>query len=358
MIKVTTLDFDLTDAIYVGSSHGKQALALDLKHPRGQEVARRLIARADVVHHNMRPGVAERLSIGYEQARAINPRLIYCHTRGFERDGPRSALPGNDQMGQSLTGTQYDAGGTIHGTPPIWATLAFGDTANGILSANAVIQALLHRDRTGEGQFVHTSILATSLLFNSSTYAFPDGTGPERPRIDAQQHGFSAVQRLYETADGWLCVFARDAAEERALRRATGLPDDATSSDAALAAELGAVFATRPAAEWFAALDAAAVPCEIASSTFARELFDDPEMYERGWVIATDHEDLGRVEQVGMTFSFSATSVQNRAGSPVTGQHSRTILADLGYSPVEIDDLVASGAVSDGRRTSAVATPA
>ena len=88
-------------------------------------------------------------------------------------------------------------------------------------------------------------------------------------------------------------------------------------------------------------LDAAGVPCEIASSTFARELFDDPEMHRRGWVIANEHEHLERVEQVGMSFSFSATPAMNLAGAPVTGQHSRSILAGLGYSAEEIDDLVA-----------------
>ena len=158
--------------------------------PPGQEIARRLIERADVVHHNMRTGVAERLGIGWEQARAINPRLVYCHTRGFERDGPRTPLPGNDQMGHALAGTAYEAGGTHHGTPPIWQMTAYGDTGNGILSASAVIQALRHRDRTGEGQFVHTSILNACMLFNSSTFIDRDGRGPARDRIDAQQYGF------------------------------------------------------------------------------------------------------------------------------------------------------------------------
>jgi crotonobetainyl-CoA:carnitine CoA-transferase CaiB-like acyl-CoA transferase len=359
VIKVTALDFDLTDAIYVGSSHGKLALALDLKHPRGLEVAHRLIATADVVHHNMRTGVAERLQIGYEQARSINPRIVYCHTRGFERDGPRTALPGNDQMGQALSGTEYEAGGTHHGTAPIWGMLGFGDTGNGIVSANAVVQALRHRERTGEGQFVHTSILNVSLLFNSYTYARADGSGPDRRRIDAGEYGFSALQRLYETADGWISVFARDERECAALAAVT-VGDEllrdrrfATAAaraahDGELAAWLGEAFRTRPATEWFAALDAAGVPCEIASSTFARELFDDPEMYRRGWVIANNHEHLGRVEQVGMPFSFSATSAMNLAGAPVTGQHSRSILAALRYSTEEIDELVAAGVVGDG----------
>jgi crotonobetainyl-CoA:carnitine CoA-transferase CaiB-like acyl-CoA transferase len=358
VIKVTSLDFDLTDAIYVGSSRGKQALALDLKHPRGRDIAHRLIARADVVHHNMRTGVAERLGIGYEQARATNPAIVYCHTRGFERDGPRTPLPGNDQMGHALAGTAYEAGGTHHGTPPIWQMVAFGDTGNGIISAAAVIQALRHRDRTGEGQFVHTSILNVCMLFNSYTYARPDGTGPERDRIDAGQHGFSALQRLYETAHGWLCVFVTDDDQWPALCRAVDaehlladprFTDAGTrrAADADLAAELTARFATKDSEYWFGVLDAAGIPCEIASSTFARELFDDPEMHRRGWVVRTPHADLETVEHVGMPFSFSATDAQNLAGAPVTGQHSRAILRQLGYTDPEIDELVADGVVGE-----------
>jgi len=357
VIKVTTPGFDLTDAIYVGSSHGKQAIAVDLKHPDGREIARRLIATADVIHHNMRDGVAERLGIDVESARAANSRIIYCHTRGFERDGPRTGLPGNDQMAQALCGAAYDGGGTFHGTPPIWHMLGFGDTANGLLSATAVIQALLHRDRTGEGQCVDTSILNAAMLFTSYAYARPDGTGPVRVRVDAGQHGFGALQRLYETASGWLCVFVTGQEQWRAMARAIGREDlvadarfaDAEARrahDAELAAELAAVLATSDAPTWFERLDVAGVPCEIASSGFARELFDDPSMYERGWVIASEHRHLGHVEQVGMPLSFSLAAAQNRAGAPVTGQHTRDVLARLGYAPSEVADLIARGVVA------------
>ncbi len=358
VLKITTREFDLTDAIYVGSSHGKQALALDLKDPRGQEIAHRLIARADVVHHNMRTGVAERLGIGYDQARAINPAIVYCHTRGFERNGPRTPLPGNDQMGHALAGTAYEAGGTHHGTAPIWQMTAYGDTGNGIISAAAVIQALRHRERTGEGQFVHTSILNVCMLFNATTFARPDGSGPDRDRIDAGQFGFSALQRLYETGAGWLCVYVSDDEEWDRLCDALDRDDLRADprfagaaarrvADAELAAELGAVFRGADAGHWAAVLDATGVPCEVASSTYARELFDDPAMHERHWVARNEHVDLGVVEHVAMPFSFSVSDRPNVAGSPVTGQHSRAILRQLGYGDDEIDELVAADVVRE-----------
>jgi crotonobetainyl-CoA:carnitine CoA-transferase CaiB-like acyl-CoA transferase len=362
VIKVTSREFSLTDAIYVGSSRGKLAIALDLKDPRGRAVAHRLIERADVVHHNMRTGVAERLGIGYADAQRLNQRIVYCHTRGFEQDGPRTALPGNDQMGNALAGTEYEAGGTHHGTPPIWHTIAFGDTGNGVLSANAVIQALLHRERTGEGQFVHTSILNTCMLFNTYTFATPDGAGPCRERIDARQYGFSATRRLYETADGWLAVHVRHDVDWRNLCAAIGADhllrdprfadaDARRTDDQALATELGRVLSTAPAERWFRVLDANGVPCEVSSSAFARALLEDADARRRGWVVANDHPHLGTVTQTAMSFSFSATSQQNLARSPVTGEHSRAILADLGYSVEDIDDLVADGVVVDGACT-------
>jgi crotonobetainyl-CoA:carnitine CoA-transferase CaiB-like acyl-CoA transferase len=362
VIKVTSRDFSLTDAIYVGSSRGKLAIALDLKDPRGREIAHRLMQRADVVHHNMRTGVAERLGIGYDDARRLNPRIVYCHTRGFEKDGPRTALPGNDQMGNALAGTEYEAGGTHHGTPPIWHAIAFGDTGNGVLSANAVIQALLHRQRTGEGQFVHTSILNTCMLFNTYTFATPDGRGPERERIDAEQYGFSATRRLYETADGWLALHIRHDDDWTSLCRTIGADhllrdprfadaEGRRTADRALATELARVLSAAPADEWFTKLDDAGVPCEISSSTFARALLADGDIHRRGWVVENPHPHLGSVTQTAMSFSFSATSQQNLARSPVTGEHSRAILADLGYSVEDIDDLVADGVVVDGACT-------
>ena len=119
------------------------------------------------------------------------------------------------------------------------------------------------------------------------------------------------------------------------------------AADAELAAELGAILAGKDAEHWFHALDAVGVPCEVASSSYARELFDDPDMHRRGWVARNTHVDLGTVEHVAMPFSFSVSDRRNLAGSPVTGQHSRPILRGLGYADGEIDELVAAGVVGE-----------
>jgi crotonobetainyl-CoA:carnitine CoA-transferase CaiB-like acyl-CoA transferase len=331
------------------ANRGKRSIGLDLKDARAMQILHELVARADVVQHNMRYDAAERLGVDYESLRRVNPRLVYCHTRGFER-GPREALPGNDQTGGCLAGVQYEDGGMARGGKPLWSFCSLGDTGNGFLSAIAVIAALRERDRTGEGQFCDTSIVYAQLLNTSYAVARPDGSGFARPHTDAAQTGFSALHRLYETASGWLCVVAEDDAAFARLCGALGiaaLADDArfasaaarTKHDDALAATLGAELAKHCAAAAFAALDAAGVPCEICDPEFALRLHDDAELRARGWTASYAHPFVGRLDQIGLACDLSDTPGRVQGPPLVVGQHSREILAELGYAAAEIDAL-------------------
>src|SRR5689334_16700458 len=206
------------------ANRGKKSITLNLKDPRSMKVLLDLVAKADVVHHNMRYDAAERLKIDYESLKKINPRLIYCHTRGFET-GQRAGLPGNDQTGACLSGIQYEDGGMARGGKPLWSFTSFGDTGNGFLSAVAVIQALYHRDKTGEGQFVDTSIINAGLLNTSYAVATPDGKAFTRPHIDGMQFGYSAGHRVYETQQGWLCFVLVTQQHWDAFFAVLGAPD-------------------------------------------------------------------------------------------------------------------------------------
>jgi len=333
------------------ANHGKRSIALNLKDARAMKVLLELVRRADVVQHNMRYEAAERLGIDYASLRTLNPRLIYCHTRGFET-GPRAELPGNDQTGGCLAGVQYEDGGMARGGKPLWSFCSLGDTGNGFLSAIAIIQALYHRERTGEGQLCDTSIVNAQLLNTSYALARPDGGGFDRPRVDALQLGFSATNRLYPTADGWLCLVvateehwdrlcAAMDAESLALDARFSSPASRTANDAALATALAAKFRESPAREWFEKLDAAGVPCEICDPQFALNLHDDPEMRARGWVVSHQHPFVGRLDQVGVPFDFSETPARVQGPPLIVGQHSRELLAELGYAAAEIDQLCA-----------------
>ena len=330
-------------------NRGKRSIALDLKDPRAMKVLWQLVERADVVQHNMRYEAAERLRIDYESLKAINPRLIYCHTRGFET-GPRESLPGNDQTGACLAGVQYEDGGMGAGGKPLWSLTSLGDTGNGFLSAIAIIQALYHRERTGAGEFCDTSIVNAHLLNTSYAIAHADGSGFARPQIDAQQFGYGATHRLYETREGWLCIVLATEEHWDRLCAATGLAELAldarfasaaarTANDAALAELLGARLRERPAAAWFAVLDAAGVPCEICDPGFALRLHDDPEFTRRGWVASYEHPFVGRLDQIGLPFDFSDTPARVQGPPLIVGQHSREILTELGYSPQQIEEL-------------------
>jgi crotonobetainyl-CoA:carnitine CoA-transferase CaiB-like acyl-CoA transferase len=313
----------------------------------------------------MRYDAAQRLGVDYESLKKINPKLVYCHTRGHET-GPRESLPGNDQTAACLAGVQYEDGGMGRGGKPLWSFCSLGDTGNGFLSAIAIIQALYHRDRTGEGQFCDTSIINAQLLNTSYAVARPDGTGFERPRVDGMQLGFSALNRLYETSQGWLClVIATEehwdrlcvalGAERLALDTRFATASARAKHDADLAALIDKELRKRTARDWFDTLDRAGVPCEICDDTFSRKLHDDPDLKTRGWVVSYTHPFVGKLDQIGLLFDLSDTPGKVQGPPLIVGQHSRELLAELGYSPERIEELckgpVMPWSPAEGHRT-------
>jgi crotonobetainyl-CoA:carnitine CoA-transferase CaiB-like acyl-CoA transferase len=343
---------------YMGMScnRGKRSLSLNLKTGRGMEAFRALVAGADVVHTNMRYDAAEHLGVDYESLRRINPRLVYCHTRGFE-NGPRMLLPGHDQSGSALTGVAWEEGGVGAGGKPIWPNISLGDLGNGMLSATAVLHALFHRERTGEGQFVSTSIVYAHLLNNSTRWVDAAGrSGPGQPHLDALALGVSALERLYPCAEGWICIAAAGHWPElaAAVGRADLISDprfasaaDRTAADHELAALLEPLFAGRAAAEWDEILTARGVPAEVSSETFGLELFDDAELAARGWISTVDQALVGRFEAPGDLVSFSGCETVDRLPPLVVGSHTREILASLGYNAPVIDELIRDGVATE-----------
>jgi crotonobetainyl-CoA:carnitine CoA-transferase CaiB-like acyl-CoA transferase len=225
--------------------------------------------------------------------------------------------------------------------------VSLGDTGNGFLSAIGMVQALYHRDRTGEGQFVDTSIMYAQLLNASIAWSLADGTRHgDRPSLDAMQLGHHATQRLYETADGWLCIAATTDEQRSALATVLGVDKVA---DATAFAALEPAFRTRSAAQWFASLDTAGVPCEISNPDFVLDLFDDPEMIEKGWVTKYRHPIVGEMEQFGLLFDFAETPGVVQGPSLVPGQDTRAILHELGYDDDRIDALADAKTILDWR---------
>ncbi len=330
-----------------GCQRGKLDVVADLKTPEGLEIAHRLIREVDVVHHNMRPGVAERLGIDYEMAKRLNPSVIYCQTTMWGIDGPRRDWPGFDQLGQASCGCEYELGGD--GNPPVWYRFGMCDQVCACQSAVAVLMALYWRDLTGEGQFVDTSIINGGMFLNSDVWIGDDGPHV-RPRLDARQTGISPLYRLYETADGWLALAVLNEAHWAAL--ATVFPElgtDPQFADATRrqqnAAALGAIMETRLASEsaatWWRLLDAAGVPVEISDPTVGSTWFDDPTLVAAGLVADYEHPTYGRFRQFGQLVHLSGTPGRIAGPPPLLGEHSSMVLTELGYSPDEIADLAA-----------------
>jgi crotonobetainyl-CoA:carnitine CoA-transferase CaiB-like acyl-CoA transferase len=331
----------------LGTNRGKRSIALNLKHKGGREALEKLIETADVVATNWRPGAAARLGVDYETLRHRYPGLIYCNTRGYEK-GPRSELPGTDQTAAALSGTEWEDGASDAGNPPLWSRSNMGDTGNALLAAIAIVGALYHRQKTGEGQEVSTSIVNAGLLHTSYAWIHADGTPAEWGHVDGGQFGLSPYYRLYQGSDqGWLFLAAVTPDERAKLGTVVSGLGGVTGDSEKEAALLTSEFGGRPVAEWFAQLDEAGVPVEVVDEDFCRTIFDDPEAKASQLITETWSGSVGRFEDPGLLVNvWPATGVIQR-GPSMCGEHTREILLECGYSNQEVDDLAADNGILD-----------
>jgi crotonobetainyl-CoA:carnitine CoA-transferase CaiB-like acyl-CoA transferase len=348
---------------------GKQSLALDLKRPEAREIVHALVRRADLLLHNYRPGVPERLGIDYTTLRRINPRLIYLYGASYGSTGPCAGKPAYHPTAGALCGEALAQLGRA-GLPAPEQELSQAELAQqahrnelanetnpdpsaAVATATAALLALYHRARTGEGQAVETSMLCSNAWVLSADYV----DHPERPpreAADAGLHGLCALYRLYPTAEGWVFLacpgqpaFTRlcQALETEALARDPRFCDAAARRrhDAELAEQLGSLFAKRPAAEWETELSARGLGCVRADhGPFARFAFDQPFMRESGFVTEVEDAELGRYRRFGPSVMLEGDPAVLR-GPCRAGEHSRKILGELGLSAARIDELIGLG---------------
>jgi crotonobetainyl-CoA:carnitine CoA-transferase CaiB-like acyl-CoA transferase len=343
---------------FMGCQRGKRDIALNLKDPKGLSIALELVAGADIVHHNMTLGTADRLGVGYEHCKAVKPDILYCNTFMYGAHGPLAHLGGLDPLGQAASGIEWEQGPVALGNRPMWYRYGHGDVASAMPSVTALLIALYHRNRTGEGQSMWSSIFYGSMLYTADSWLGPDGSPTPRPELDQAQRGLDALYCLYETQDGWLQLAAvRDDHWPR-LCRVLGRPDlladgrfatreDRKGHRKELSAELAGAFMADLAVNWRRALLAAGVPAEVSVDTWDGEtiLFDD-ELLRLGLVTEYRHPLLGRVRQFGNLISFSDTPGRQERATPMVGQHTREVLAELGYEADSVDDLRSRGVVT------------
>lgn len=338
-------------ASFLNNNRNKRSIALNLKIPEGRAALQRLIAGADVMMQNFRPGVVERLGIGYDDARAIRPGIIYASITGFGESGPYAGKPVFDPLIQSLSGLTTVQAGSDQRRPALVRTI-LPDKLTGVTIAQAISAALFSRERTGQGQHIRLSMLDTVIAFLwSSDMGGNTFVGDEVDAETAQ----SFIDLIYETEDGYISVAAFRRADwvklAQACERPEWIDDPRFQTSEGLEVHkperlefTQQALRSRTSADWIARLDAHDVPC--APVLTRREMTSHPQVVENGIIVETDHPQAGRLRQSRNPARFSGTPVEHRRGGPVLGENTHEILAEAGYSLTEIDALIAAGAAA------------
>jgi crotonobetainyl-CoA:carnitine CoA-transferase CaiB-like acyl-CoA transferase len=325
-------------AYFLGTNCNKESVTLDFRTPEGQDILERLVARADVLVENFRPGALARAGFGYETVAARHPRLVYCSISGFGQTGPRRDQPGYDAVIQAEGGLM-SVTGEADGRP-YRVGVAIADLVAGLLAAQGIALALFARERTGRGQQVDISMfdgVVSLLSYHASTYLT---TGALSRRV-GNRHATIAPYDTFPVADGefFLAVgndeqfgrFCRVAGLQALLdedRFATN-PSRVVNANA-LRDRLLPVLGTRTRQEWIAALTAAGVPCGAVRDV--PEVLSDPQMAAREMIAAVEHAALGQMKVLGVPIKLSETPGAVRTAPPTLGQHTDTVLRELDFS--------------------------
>ncbi|MBY0294936.1 MAG: CoA transferase [Methylobacterium sp.] len=320
----------------------KRSLTLDLKRPEGVAVLKRLAETADVLVENYRPDVKDRLGIGYEALRAVNPRLVYASISGYGQDGPYRLRPGVDQIAQGMGGLMSITG--PEGGGPVRAGIAVADTSAGLYCALGILTALLEREVSGEGQWVQTSLLQAQIAildFQAARWTM-DG---EVPPQAGNHHPTISPMGTFPARDGHVNIAPLGPPMWRRLCEVLGHPewiDDPRFADArargrnraVLVDLIGAVTRTRPSAAWVEAFNAAGIPCGPIYAL--DQVFADPQVAHLGMAEAVAHPRLGPIRLVGQPIRMSRSSGAIRSPAPERGGQADEILAEAGYGPQDI----------------------
>ena len=336
------------DQCFFPAQAGKRSIAMNLKDPAVRPAVDRLLAWADVVHHNLRPGAAERLGLAYDDLRSTHPELIYLYAPGWGSGGPDRLRQSFAPMMSGYVGVTFEAAGCFNEPLP---STCNEDPGNGMLGAACILMGLLHHRESGRGLYVENPQLNATMAHVAHIVRRIDGEVLGAGRLDPMQYGFGPLERLYETADGWICLAAQEEDEVRGLEKVLGLEvlprdvvDPATDADV-VARRIADVFATRSTSAWLCELRRAGVPAVEPVGRHSGIFLRDPENRRTGRVAECLHPTKGAVREIAQLLRVSSTSVPPHRLAPDLGAQTDTILDSLGFGGDEIAAWRESGAI-------------
>lgn len=341
--------------MFLTVNRGKRSIALDLKRPEGRDAALRLARRADVLVTNIRPRAMARLGLDYDAVRAANGRIVYASVLGYGQDGPYAAQPAYDDLMQGAAGIAALNGRGEEDAAPRYVPLAMADRITGLAAVGAINAALLHRERTGEGQRVEVPMFETMAGFVLGDHL---GGRVFDPPLDAGGYArlLSPGRRPYRTRDGHVCTMIYNDRQWRSFCAAAGLPDlvsedprfashaTRTENIDAILAMLERVFAERDTAEWVRLLETADLP--VAPVHTLESIVRDPHLSASGFFEPEEHPTEGRLVRMAPAARFSAAgAAEPPRPAPRLGEHGEEALREAGYAEEEIAALIRSGAM-------------
>ena len=341
-------------AAFLTLNRNKRSIVLDLKSEQGLGVVRRMLADADVMLHNFRPGVVERMGLGYADVSALNPAIVYCAVSGFGTTGPYSQRAGFDLVAQGMSGLMSING--FPDSPPAKVGVPIADLNTGMFCAYGVLTAYINRLATGKGQHVDASLLESGMaytLYESATYfATGEVAGPL-----GSAHRMIAPYQAFATQDGYINIGAANQNNWERMCRAVGradLLDDARFSSnpermvniQSLTPIMEETFRTQTTAHWVETLERAGVPCGPIYNI--EQVYADPHVQSRDMAVELQHPKAGGIRNIGVAVKLSDTPGSVRTPAPLLGQHTDEALAEFGYADAEIAALRQSGALGGG----------